>query len=123
MQQFFNSLGLVAEAEQVVEEDEMEGGDDQGSDSSTAQSESLNLDQTGASTLSKTPEITNTVEGEVAETKYVPGQEVVNPIQGNILNFDLSEFFGSEYLSFLHSSEPTSFSLSKPSVAILTVSI
>ena len=58
--------------------------------------------------------------GEVAEAEYVPGQETVNPIQGNILNFDLSEFFGSEYLFFLDSSEPTSFSLSEPSVAIAT---
>ena len=40
--------------------------------------------------------------------------------QGNILNFDLSDFFGSEYLSFLDSIEPTSFSLSEPSVAIPT---
>ena len=37
IQQLFNSLGLVAEAEQVIEEDDMEGGDDQGNDSSTAQ--------------------------------------------------------------------------------------
>ena len=35
IQQFFNSLGLVAEAEQVIEEDDREGGDDQGNDSST----------------------------------------------------------------------------------------
>ena len=84
------------------------------------ESESLDLDQTGASSLQKTPEITNTAEGEVVEAEYVPGQEAVNPIQGNILNFDLSEFFGSEYLSFLDSSEPTSFSLSEPSVAIAT---
>ena len=44
------------------------------------------------------PEITNTPESEVVGAEYVPGQEAVNPIQGNILNFDLSEFFGSEYL-------------------------
>ena len=40
--------------------------------------------------------------------------------QGNLLNFDLSEFFRSEYLSFLDSSEPHQVSLSKPSVAIHT---
>ena len=37
--------------------------------------------------------------------------------QGNLLNFDLSEFFGSEYLSFLESYEPHQASLTKPSVA------
>ena len=51
IQQFFNSHGLVAEAEQVVEEYDREGGDDQGNDSSTAQSESMDLDQTGASSV------------------------------------------------------------------------
>ena len=48
IQQFFNSLGLVAKVEQVVEED------DQGNDSSTAQSESMDLDQTGSSSVQKT---------------------------------------------------------------------
>ena len=120
IQQFFNSIGLVAEVEQVVEEDDREGGDDQGIDSTTARSESMDLDQTGANNVPKTPENTNTAEGGVAEKEYIPGQEAINPIQGNILNFDLSEFFGSEYLSFLDSIEPTSFSLSEPSVAILT---
>ena len=59
-------------------------------------------------------------EGEVAKAEYVPGQSSANPIQDNILNFDLSDFFVSEYLSFLDSTEPTSFSLSEPSVAIPT---
>ena len=47
-----------------------------------------------------------------------PEQSPANPIPGNNLTFDLSDFFGSEYLSFLDSTEPTSFSLSEPSVAI-----
>ena len=38
IQLFFNTLGLVAEAEQVIEEDDTEEGDDQGIDSTTAQS-------------------------------------------------------------------------------------
>ena len=78
----------------------------------------MNLDQAGASNVPKTPENTITAEGGVVEAEYVPGQSSVNPIQGNILNFDLSDFFGSEYLSFLDSTEVTSFSLSEPSVAI-----
>ena len=115
IQDFFNTLDLVAAVEQVgADGDHEEGGDDQGNDSTSAQSESLNLDQTGAS-----PE-TNTAEGGVAEVEYVPGQSTVNPIQGNIFIFDLSDFFGSEYLSFLNSTEVTSFSLSEPSMAILT---
>ena len=97
-----------------------EEGEDGDSDSSDAQPKSLDLDQTGTSNVQKSHEVTVTVEGEVAETEYVPENETVNPIQGNILNFDLIEFFGSEYISFLDSSEPTSFSLSEPSVAILT---
>ena len=121
IQLFFNTLGLVAEAEQVVEEEEdREGGDDQDIDSTTAQSESMDLDQAGASSLPKTPDNTIFEGGEVAATEHVPGQSPANPIQGNILNFDLSDFFGSEYLSFLDSTEPTSFSLSEPSVAIPT---
>ena len=118
---FFNTLGLVTEAEQVVEEEEdIEGGDDQGIDSTTAQSESMDLDQAGESSLPKTPENTINIEGEVVDPEYVPGQSSANPIQGNILNFDLSDFFGSEYLSFIDFTEPTSFSLSKPSVVIPT---
>ena len=119
IQQFFNTLGLVAEAEQVAEDEEdHEGGDDQDIDSTTAQSESMVLDQAGASSLPKTPVNPNTEGGEVAATGNVPEQSPVNPIPGNNLTFDLSDFFGSEYLSFLDSTEPTSFSLSEPSVAI-----
>ena len=119
IQLFFNTLGLVAEAEQVVEEEEdHEGGDDQGIDSTTAQSESMVLDQAGASSLPKTPDNTINEGEEVAATEYVPEQSPANPIPGNNLTFDLSDFFGSEYLSFLDSTEPTSFSLSEPSVAI-----
>ena len=73
IQLFFNTLGLAAEAEHVVEEEEdSEGGDDQGIDSTTAQSESMVLDQAGASSLPKTPDNTIIEEGEVAATKYVP---------------------------------------------------
>ena len=114
IQLFFNTLGLVAGTEQIVEE----GGDDQGIDSTTAQYESMVLDQAWASSLPKTSDNTIFEGGEVAETEYVPEQSPANPIQGNNLNFDLSDFFGSEYLSFLDSTEPTSFSLSEPSVAI-----
>ena len=95
-----------------------EGGDDQGIDSTTAQSESMVLDQAGASSLPKTPDTTINEGEEVAATEYVPEQSPANPIPGNNLTFDLSDFFGSEYLSFLDSTEPTSFSLSEPSVAI-----
>ena len=119
IQLFFNTLGLVVEAEQVVEEEEdSEGGDDQGIDSTTAQSESMVLDQAGESSLPKTPDNTIIEGGEVAATEYVPEQSPANPIPGNNLTFDLSDFFGSEYLSFLDSTEPTSFSISEPSVAI-----
>ena len=119
IQQFFNTLGLVAEVEQVeADEEDREGGDDQDIDSTTAQSESMNLDQAGASSLPKTPVNPNTEGGEVVATGNVPEQSHVNPIPSNNLTFDLSDFFGSEYLSFLDSTEPTSFSLSEPSVAI-----
>ena len=108
IQDFFNTLDLVATAEQGgADGDHEEGEDDQGNDSTTAQSESLNLDQTGQAVY-KRPLRLNTAEGGVAEAEYVPGQSTVNPIQGNILNFDLSDFFGSEYLSFLDSTEVTS---------------
>ena len=115
IQELFNSLDLVAAVEQVSSEGGHEGGDDEDNDSSTTQSESLDLDQTGTSGLQKSPEISNTPEAE-----YVPGQEVVNQIHGDILNFDLSEFFGSEYLSFLDSSEPTQLSFSEPSMDVDT---
>ena len=38
--------------------------------------------------------------------------------EGNLINFDLNEFFRSEYLSFLDSSEPHQTTNTKPSVAI-----
>ena len=47
-----------------------------------AQSESLDLDQPGTSSLQKSPVITNSPEVEVAEADYVPGQEVVNTDTG-----------------------------------------
>ena len=78
IQDFFNSLDLVAAAEQVTEEGGNEGGDDEDSDSSNAKFESLDLDQLETSGLQKSTEITNTPEVEVTEADYVPGQEAVN---------------------------------------------
>ena len=119
--QFFNTLGLVVEVEQVADDEEDdEGGDDQDIDSPTAQSESMVQDQTGASSLPKSHINPDPKEGEVAGADYVPEQSHVNPILGSNLTFELSEFFGSEYLAFLDSTEPTSLSMSEPSVAINT---
>ena len=122
IRQFFITLGLVVEAEQVEadEEDDDEGGDDQDIDSSNAQSESMVQDQTGASSLSKSPVNPDTQGGEAAEAEYVPEQSPANPISGSNLTFELSEFFGSEYLAFLDSTEPTSLPMTEPSVAIQT---
>ena len=122
IQNFFNSLDLVAEAEQVTanEEEDDEGGDDQGTDSPTAQSESVAHDQAGATSLPKSPVNPDTQGGEAAEASYVPEQSPANPISGSNLTFNLSEFFGSDYLAFLDSTEPTSLPLTEPSVAIQT---
>ena len=120
IQNFFNSLDLVAEAEQVTanEEEDEEGGDDQGTDSPTAQSESVAHDQAGATSLPKSPVNPDTQGGEADEASYVPEQSPANPISGSNLTFNLSEFFGSDYLAFLDSTEPTSLPLTEPSVAI-----
>ena len=121
IRQFFNTLGLVVEAEQVeADEEDDEGGDDQDIDSSNAQSESMGLDQAGASSLPKSPVNPDTQGGEAAAAEYVPEQSPANPISGSNLTFELSEFFGSEYLAFLDSTEPTSLPMSEPSVAIQT---
>ena len=122
IRQFFITLGLVVEAEQVEadEEDDDEGGNDQDIDSSNAQSESMVQDQTGASSLSKSLVNPDTQGGEAAEAEYVPEQSPANPISGSNLTFELSEFFGSGYLSFLDSTEPTSLPMTEPSVAIQT---
>ena len=111
IQDFFNTLDLFAAAEQVGVAYDNEEGDDEDSDSSNAQFKSLDLDQQGTSGVQKSPEISKAHEVEVSEADYVPGQEAVNTEQGNVLNFDLSEFFRSEYLSFLDSSDPTQLSL------------
>ena len=112
IQQFFNTLGLVVEAEQVeADEEDDEGGDDQDIDSSNAQSESMGLDQAGVSSLTKSPVNHDTQGGEAVTADYVPEQSPVNPISGSNLTFELSEFFGSEYLAFLDSTEPTYLSL------------
>ena len=105
IEDFFNTLDLVDAAEQVDEAGN-EGGDDEDYDSSHAEHESLDLDQPESSGVQKSPEIANAPEVQAAEEDYVLGQENVDTEHGNLLNFDLSEFFGSEYLSFLDSSEP-----------------
>ena len=122
IQDFFHALDLVAEAEQVpaVEEDDEEEGDDQDPDSSTAQSESEVPDQAGATSLPKSPAPTNQQGGEAEEGSYIPDQSPAHPTSGSNLTFTLSEFFGSDYLAFLDSTEPTSLPISTPSVAIST---
>ena len=121
IQEFFHALDLVAEAEQVpaVEEDDEEEGDDQGPDSSTAQSESEVPDQAGATSLPKSPAPTETQGREADEGSYVPGQSPAHP-SGSNLTFNLSEFFGSDYLAFLDSTEQSSLPIYTPSVAIST---
>ena len=121
IQDFFHALDLVAEAEQVpaVEEDDEEEGDDQGPDSSTAQSESEVPDQAGATSLPKSPAPTESQGREADEGSYVPGQSPAHP-SGSNLTFNLSEFFGSDYLAFLDSTEQSSLPIYTPSVAIST---
>ena len=121
IQIFFDTLGLFAEAEQVAAGDEdEEGGDGQDIDSTPAQSESMVPDQAGASSLPKSPVNTEIQRGEEGEAENVPEQQ--SPVQptGTNLTFDLSEFFGSDYLSFLDSTETTSLPMSEPPVAIQT---
>ena len=121
IQIFFDTLGLVAEAEQVAEGDEdEEGGDGQDIDSTPAQSESMVPDQAGASSLPKSPVSPEIQRGEEGEAENVPEQK--SPVQptGTNLTFDLSDFFGSDYLSFLDSTETTSLPMSEPPVAIQT---
>ena len=75
IRQFFISLGLVVEAEQVAEADEEnddEEGDDQGTGSPTAQSESVAHDQAGGTSLPKSPAPTEIQGGEAVEGSYVP---------------------------------------------------
>ena len=123
IQDFFHALDLVAEAEQVPaveEEDENEDGDDQGTDSQTAQSESVAHDQAGGTSLTKSPAHTETQGREADEGSYIPNQSPAHPTSGSNLTFTLSEFFGSDYLAFLDSTEPTSLPISTPSVAIST---
>ena len=122
IQNFFHALDLVAEAEQVTadEEDDEEEGDDQGPDSPTAQSESVAHDQAGATSLPKSPANTGSQGGEAVEGSYVPEQSPAHPTSGSNLTFTLSEFFGSDYLAFLDSTEPTSLPITTPSVAIST---
>ena len=120
IQDFFNTLDLVDEVEQVGAGEDQEEGDDGDSDSSPAQSGSLDLDQPGPSGVHKSPEMTNTPEAPVAEEFIAPEQAPINKDQVNLLNFDLSEFFGSEYLSFLDSFDPSTLPISQPSMAIST---
>ena len=120
IQYFFNTLDLVAAAEQVGAGGDQEERDDGDSESSPAQSESLDLDLQGPSGVQKSPEMTHTPEAPVIEEAVAPEQEPVNKDQVNLLNFDLSEFFGSECLSFLDSFDPSTLRVSQPSVAIST---
>ena len=66
----------------------------------------LNLDQPEASGVLKSPQEEITPVVEVAEEDYNPGSPSHNAEEGNLLNFDLADFFGKEYLSFLDSTEP-----------------
>ena len=45
-------------------------------------------------------------QAKVAEKEYIPGQQTQEADEGNLLNFDLADFFRVEYLSLLDSSEP-----------------
>ena len=74
----------------------------------------MGLNQAGASTLTKSPVNPDTQGGEVGAADYIPEQSPINPISGSNLTFELSDFFGSEYLAFLDSTEPTSLSMSEP---------
>ena len=80
--------------------------------------ESLDLDQPEASGVQKSPENEILPEVEVAEEAYNPGSSTQTVDEGNLLNFDLGDFFGNEYLSFLDSNEPHQPTHTKPSVAI-----
>ena len=120
IQDFFNTLDLLVAAEEVDAEGDQEERDDGDSDSSPAQSESLDLDQPGPSGVQKSPEMSKTPEASVVEDVVPHAQALVNTDQGNLLSFDLSEFFGSEYLSFLDSFDPSTLPISQPSVAIST---
>ena len=63
----------------------------------------MGLDQAGATSLPKSRVNTDTQGGEAGEAAYVPEQSPANPISGSNLTFELSEFFGSDYLAFLDS--------------------
>ena len=110
----------VQEEEEAGDEEHQEDQDDQGSDSSNVESESLDLDQPEASGIQKSPEITKAPAGQVSEEVYIPEQQSEAADEGNLLNFDLGDFFGSEYLSFLDSTEPHQALHTQPSVGIQT---
>ena len=101
---------IVAEVEQVTadEEEHDEGGDDQGTDSPTAQSESVAHDQAGATSLPKSPAsiLKHKVEKLLKQVTYL-NKSPENPISGSNDTFNLSDFFGSDYLAFLDSTEPS----------------
>ena len=106
IRQFFNALDLVVEDVSDDETGKDDREDDQDSDSPNAESESLDLYQPEASGIQKSPEVIKAAEGKVSEEVYIPLQQAQTADEGNLINFDLIEFFGSEYLSFLDSSEP-----------------
>ena len=94
----FIALDLVAEDVQHIEASEDDEEDDQDSDSPNAESESLDLDQPKTSGVPKSPEVTRAPGGQVSEEVYIHVQQVGAADEGNLLNFDVIEFFGSEYL-------------------------
>ena len=57
-------------------------------------------------------------EVEVAEEVYILGKPAQGANEGNLLNFDLTDFFGAEYLSLLDSTDPYLATHTEPSVAI-----
>ena len=111
---FFIALDLVAEDVNDIEESEDDEEDDQDNDTPNAETESLDLDQFDASGVQKSPKATRAPEGQVSEEVYIHVQQAGTADEGNLLNFDLSEFFESEYLSFLDSFEPHQATHTKP---------
>ena len=121
IRELFNALdqGVLDVQDEEAEDEEEQN--DQDSDSSNAELESLDLDQPKDSGVQKSPEKEITPEVEITTEGYNPGCPARNADDGNLLNFDLKDFFGKEYLSFLDSNEPHQAQhIPEPSVAIGT---
>ena len=95
--------GTAGEKEEGDEKEQQ----DQPSDSYNAESESLGLDQQDASGMDVNPEDEVMPQVELTEEVYNPGKPTQDADEGNLLNFDLADFFGAEYLSILDLTEPT----------------